>query len=145
MFGTSFNRVPTSGTARFSGFSSVGVADTATAEGALLIGTANISVNFATGATSGVLADFHGQRNGADVRYAGTIGLNSGNLAGLRANDRAVSYSGTLAGDGNTLIMSPTDIAAKFLKTPVAAFAPHHVNQSHWNFDLRCGVAGASF
>ena len=82
---------------------------------AVLIGDANVNVNFRTETVSGSVTNVFGVDNIDRLdEYSGTIRLSGGNIDG---NDLSANYSGTLRGNGDTITMSG-EMNGEFLGNP---------------------------
>lgn len=100
---TEFARVPTFGTATYTGFAGVLLNDPA--RPVTLIGDARIEMDFDADNITGELTSFRGEQAGAVGDYAGTVLLSAGDIAATRPNDFTFDYDGTLTGQGNTIVL----------------------------------------
>jgi len=114
---TAWDEVPDSGTASFSGYATL-VVDTAPAV-SLLIGNANININFDNPGVIGSLTNFVGSDSSGNLEeYDGTIAVTSGTLARFRDNDFYAIYGGSLAAPGDSIIISG-ELEGEFVRTPL--------------------------
>ena len=82
---------------------------------AVLIGDANVNVNFRTETVSGSVTNVFGVDNIDRLdEYSGTIRLSGGNIDG---NDLSADYSGTLRGNGDTITVGG-EMNGEFLGNP---------------------------
>lgn len=112
VFNTAFtppdNAIPSTGTATFAGFANVSV----TQAGAplVLIGPANVEIDFGTRNLTGSATGFSGVEGSSIAAYSGTVTFLNGRIGQDLAppttqqpNDVRLGYSGALTGDGNTV------------------------------------------
>jgi len=99
--------MPSSGTATYRGYV---FADLQTpSQNTELYGQATITANFAPsgGTMSGTASNFFGKDNsGAEASYAGQLTFSNGVINVDRKNDFDLNYSGTLTGNGDTVVLS---------------------------------------
>jgi hypothetical protein len=110
VFNTAFlapdNAIPTSGTATFSGFANVNIAQTGAP--LVLTGPATVQIDFGTQNLTGSATGFSGVEGSTIAAYAGTVTFLNGRIGRDQSpptpqqpNDIRLDYSGVLTGDGN--------------------------------------------
>lgn len=126
--GTAFLQMPDSGAATYAGVSALSVTAGSGAEFALL-GQADVTVDFQSGAVSGSLSRFQGGVISAGgllptsvADFAGAIQITGGQVGVVRANLFDGTFAGTLTGAGDTIATSGTVLGA-FKGTPIKAIA----------------------
>ncbi len=114
--------VPSSGDATFTGYAAI-VLDT-TPEELGLLGDATVQIDFGTQVLTGQVVDIFGTSGSGFADYAGTIGLQNGEVGydtprgDTVPNDIRFRYVGSLSGDGNTILLDG-DAAGKLKGTPI--------------------------
>jgi hypothetical protein len=112
IFNTAFlppeNAIPASGSATFTGFANVSVAQAGTA--LALTGPATVAIDFGTRNLTGSASGFSGIEGPDLSAYAGTVDFRNGRIGRDQApptvqqpNDVRFDYEGVLVGDGNTV------------------------------------------
>ncbi|MCO4848278.1 MAG: hypothetical protein KC448_09945 [Yoonia sp.] len=107
------NMEKVTGSASFTGTSVVGVnprtdyAGNLIASDAILIGDANVAVNFDRGSVSGSMTNLFGANAANQIDdYSGEIALSGGSIGGAVHNDISADYAGTIRGNGDTIVLS---------------------------------------
>jgi len=105
--------------ARFEGGAAIGVNASFNGGGltgdAILIGDATVNVNFNNGSVSGGVTNVFGLDRFDNIdEYSGSLALSGGAISG---NDLEADYSGTLRGNGDTIVMGGT-LDGEFLGNP---------------------------
>jgi len=118
--GTSFDAMPTSGTARFQGVAIVGtVDDSDVSAGFQLVGRSDLTVDFGAGDDNirGTLDDFQSSREGDGILdVSGTLDLQNGVVGAHVPNQFTVDYDGAVTVEGDRYALSG-DMIGKFQGT----------------------------
>lgn len=109
--------MPSSGRAIYDGYFHAELETTALTT--RLLGLASVAVDFATDEMVGSATDFIGvDRTGAMSPYSGSVAMTGGNVGVTRPNDFSLPYSGSLDGNGETVVLSGT-ITGNFKGDPI--------------------------
>lgn len=74
---------------------------------AVLLGDANVRVNFGTEAVTGTMNNFFGtDRSDRIAEYNGSITLSGGDIGATKHNSITANYSGSVSGNGDRLVTS---------------------------------------
>ena len=126
LFNTGFTgqpgEVPSDGSAEFVGFT--GIALSRAGDDLGLLGITEIKVDFSTRILTGSITDFFGDDGGELDGWTGTVAIRNGEVGfdfprgDTVPNDLRFDYVGTLAGQGNTLMLDGS-VAGKLKGTPI--------------------------
>lgn len=115
--GTEWDQMPTSGTARFDGYSLLrlnhGPDETE------VYGVAVVNVDFTASTVDGVIDNFVGQNGDDEVDlYSGSITLFDGGIGDINPNDVYANFEGELEGHG-TIVRAEGLVGGRFVGTPI--------------------------
>ena len=109
--------IPASGAATYDGTIEIvlNTADDLT----ILYGAASVDANFTAGTLSGVATDFSGRDQNAEFDfYDGDLNLVDGIIGAIIPNDANLDYTGTLIGNGDTIVLGGS-LSGKFKADPI--------------------------